>query len=173
MFRIFLFCFLFFVLFMRVDVCLGWLVVFSMSRILNNELYSFFLIFLNLIFYFQTTSISQSVAVFHTLCPYSSYPRLYHSSLVLAPIFLFVFLNTFSVVKKLNDLSFFLVLRHFFCLQLISFKTRQYWEFAKRTFPKFLLITVYCNFLQALVLFLNDSLPFNFILLLMSFLWLT
>ena len=35
----------FFVLFSRMDLCLGWLIVFSISRILNNEVCSFFLIF--------------------------------------------------------------------------------------------------------------------------------
>ena len=84
---------------------------------LIHEMYSFFLIFLNLIFNFQKSRIGLFVTVFLTLCPYSSHYRLYHSSFVLAPTFVFVIL-TFSVVKKLNEFSFFLDLG-FFGLQLI------------------------------------------------------
>ena len=84
---------------------------------LINELYSFFLIFLNLIFNFQKSRIGLFVTVFLTLCPYSSHSRLYHSSFVLTPTFIFVLL-IFSVVKKLNEFSFFLDL-DFFGLQLI------------------------------------------------------
>ena len=54
----FLYFLFFLVLFKRIDLCIGWLVVFSMSRFLNNEMYSFFLIFLNLIFNFQTSRMS-------------------------------------------------------------------------------------------------------------------
>ena len=88
-----------------------------MSRMLINEMYSFFLFFLNLIFYFQKSRVGLFVTVFLTLCPYSSHSRLYHSSFVLAPTFIFVIL-LFSVVKKLNEISFFLDLG-FFGLQLI------------------------------------------------------
>ena len=74
-----------------------------MSRMLINEMYSFFLIFLNLIFNFQKSRIGRFVTVFLTLCPYSSHSHLYHSSFVLlAPTFIFVIL-IFSVVKKLNE----------------------------------------------------------------------
>ena len=83
---------------------------------LINEMYSFFLIFLNLIFNFLKSGIGLFVTVFLTLCPYPSHSRLYHSSFVLAPTFVFVIL-IFSV-KKLNDFSFFLDLG-FFGLQLI------------------------------------------------------
>ena len=111
-FCFFLFCFLF----SKLDFCLEWLVVSSMSRMLINEMYSFFLIFLNLNFNFQKSRIGLFVTVFLTLCPYSSDSRLYHSSFVLAPTFVFVIL-IFSV-KKLNEFSFFLDLG-FFGLQLI------------------------------------------------------
>ena len=47
---------------------------------LTNEMYSFFLIFLNLIFNFQKSRIGLFVTVFLTLYPYSSHSRLYHSS---------------------------------------------------------------------------------------------
>ena len=83
---------------------------------LINEMYSFFLIFLNLI-NFQKSRIGLFVTVFLTLCPYSSHSRLYRSSFVLAPSFIFVIL-IFLVVKKLNEFSFFLDLG-FFGLQLI------------------------------------------------------
>ena len=59
---------------------------------LINEMYSFFLIFLNLIFNVQKSSIGVFVTVFLTLCPYSSHSRLYHSSCVMAPTFVFVIL---------------------------------------------------------------------------------
>ena len=88
-----------------------------MSRMLINEMYSFFLIFLNLIFYFQKSRIGLFVSVFLTLCPYSSHSRLCHSSFLLASTFIFVIL-IFSFVKKLNEFSFFLDLV-FFGLQLI------------------------------------------------------
>ena len=88
-----------------------------MSRMLINEMYSFFLIFLNLVFNFQKSRIGLFVTVFLTLCPYSSHSRLYPSSFVLAPTFVFVIL-TFSVVKKLNEFSFCFDLA-FFGLQLI------------------------------------------------------
>ena len=79
-----------------------------MSRMLINEMYSFFLFFfLNLIFNFQKSRVGLFVTVFLTLCPYSSHSRLYHSSFVLAPTFIFVIL-IFPVVKKLNEISFFL-----------------------------------------------------------------
>ena len=107
-----------FILFSKLDFGLERLVVFSMSRMLINEMYSFFLIFLNLIFNVQESRIGLIVTVFLTLCPYSSHSLLYHSSFVLAPIFVFVIL-IFSVVKKLNEFSFFLNLG-FFGLQLIS-----------------------------------------------------
>ena len=44
----------FFVLFSRMDLCLGWLIFFSISRMLNNEVYSF----LSFIFKFQKWRIS-------------------------------------------------------------------------------------------------------------------
>ena len=87
-----------------------------MSRMLINEMYSFFLIFLNLIFNFQKSRVGLFFTVFLTLCPYSSHSQLYHSSIVLAPTFIFVIL--ILSVKKLNDFSFFLDLG-FFGLQLI------------------------------------------------------
>ena len=105
--------------------------------------------------------------VFLTLCPYSLHSRLFHSSFVLAPTFLFVIL-IFLVVKKLNEFSFFLDLG-FFGLQLIYFKIRHYWDFARKSFPTFLLITIHCNFLPGSVLFLEDFLPLNIILLLLFF----
>ena len=83
---------------------------------LINEMYSFFLI-LNLVFNFQKSRIGLFVTVFLTLCPYSSNSRLYHSSFVLEPTFVFVIL-IFSTVKKLNEFSFSLDLG-FFGLQLI------------------------------------------------------
>ena len=126
-----------------------------------------FLDFLNLIFNFQKSRIGLFVTVFLTLCPYSLHSRLYHSSFVLAPTFIFVIL-IFSVVKILNEFSFFLDLG-FFGLQLIELKIRQYWEFARKSFPTFLLITIHCNFLPVLVLFLDDFLPLNIILLLLFF----
>ena len=128
---------------------------------LINEMYSFFLIFLNLIFNFQKSRIGLFVTVFLKLCPYSSHSCLYHSSFVLLPTFIFVIL-IFSVVKKLHEFSFFLDLG-FFGLQLIKFKIRQYWEFARKSIPTFLLITIHCNFLPGLVLFLDDFLPLNII----------
>ena len=134
-----------------------------MYRMLINEMYSFFLIFLNLIFNFQKSRIGLFVTVFLTLCPYSSHSRLYHSSFVLATTVVFVIL-IFSVVKKLNEFSF-----GFFGLQLISFKIRQYWEFARKSFPTFRVITIHCNFLPSLVLFLDDCLPLIIILLLLFF----
>ena len=73
--------------------------------------------FLNLIFNFQKSRIGLFVTVFLTLCSYFSHFRLYLSSFVLAPTFVFVIL-IFSVVKKLNEFSFFLDLG-FFGLQLI------------------------------------------------------
>ena len=76
-----------------------------------------FLDFLNLIFNFQKSRIGLFVTVFLTLCSYSSHSRLYHPSFVLAPTFIFVIL-IFSVVKILNEFSFFLDLG-FFGLQLI------------------------------------------------------
>ena len=82
-----------------------------MYRMLINEMYSFFLIFLNLIFNFQKSRIGLFVTVFLTLCPFSSHSLLYHSSFVLAPTFIFVIL--ISVVKKLNEFSFFLDLGFF------------------------------------------------------------
>ena len=88
-----------------------------MSRMLINEMYSFFLIFLNLIFNFQKSRFGLFVTVFLTLCPYSSHSRLYHSCFVLAPTFVFVIL-VFLVDKKLNEFRFFLDLG-FFGLQLI------------------------------------------------------
>ena len=106
-----------FILFSKLDFCLEWLVVFSMSRMLINEMYSFFLIFLNLGFNFQKSRIGLFVTVFLTLCPYCSHSRLYHSSFALAPTFVFVIL-IFLVVKKLNEFSFSLDLG-FFGLQLI------------------------------------------------------
>ena len=80
-------------------------------------MYSFFLIFLNLIFNFKKLRIGLFVTVFLIFCPYSSHSRLYHSSFVLASTFIFVIL-IFSFVKKLNEFSFFLDLG-FFGLQLI------------------------------------------------------
>ena len=77
-----------------------------MSRMLANEMYSFFLIFLSLIFNFRKSRIGLFVTVLLTLCPYSSHSRLYHSSFFLAPTFIFVILF-FSVVKKLNENSAF------------------------------------------------------------------
>ena len=62
----------------------------------------------------------------------------------------------FSVVEKLNDFSLFFDFRHFFVLQLISFKIRQYREFAKEPFQELPIITVDCRFLPVLVLVLND-----------------
>ena len=51
MFRMFDFCFFFFFdLFRRIDFCRGCIVVFSMSRMLKNEMVLVFLVFLNLIF---------------------------------------------------------------------------------------------------------------------------
>ena len=85
-----------------------------MSRMLINEMYSFFLIFTN---NFQKSRIGFFVTVFLRLCPYSSHSRLSNSIFVLAPTFVFVIL-IFSVVKKLNEFSFFLDLG-FFGLQLI------------------------------------------------------
>ena len=87
-----------------------------MSRMLINEMYSFFLIFLNLIFNFQKSRICLFVTVFLTLCPYSSHSCLYHSSFFLGPTFIFVIL--ILIVKKLTEFSFFLDLA-FFGLQLI------------------------------------------------------
>ena len=84
---------------------------------LINEMYSFFLIFLILIFNFQKSRIGLFVTVFLTLCPCSSHSRLYHSSFVLAPTFVFVIL-IFSFVKKVNEFSFLLDLG-FFGFQLI------------------------------------------------------
>ena len=136
---------------------------------LNIEMYSFFLIFyliLNLIFNFKKiTKISLFVTVFLTLRSCSLHYSLYCFGFVLAPTFIFVIL-IFSVVKKLNDLSFFLDFRHFFGLQMISFNIRQSWEFARKSFPRLTRITIYCNFLEALVLFLYGFLLLIIILLL-------
>ena len=109
-----------------------------------------FLGLLNLIFNFQKLRISLSVTVFLKLCPYSLHCSLYHSSFVLAPTLIFVIL-IFPVVKKLNVFSIFLDFRHFFGMQLISFNIKQYWEFARKPFPKFLFINIHSNLLQALV----------------------
>ena len=138
-----------------------------MSRMLINEMYSFFLIFLNLIFNFQKSRVGLFVTVFLTLCPYSLHSRLYYSSIIMPPTFIFVIL-IFSVVKKLNEFSFFLDLG-FFGFALIYFKIRQYWEFARKSFPTFLVITIHCNFLPGLVLFLDNFLPLNNILLRLFF----
>ena len=61
--------------------------------------------------------------------------------------------------------AFFLDFCHFFDLQLVSFNIDQYWEFARKSFPKLPLISIFCNFLAALVLFLNDFFPLIFFLL--------
>ena len=54
MFRMFVFCFFFlFDPFCRIDFCLGCILVFSMSRMLKNEMVLVFLIFLNLILEFS------------------------------------------------------------------------------------------------------------------------
>ena len=69
-------------------------------------MYSFFMV---LSIWFLTFKNQELVFVtaFLTLCPYSSHSSLYHSRFVLAPTFILVIL-IFSVVKKLNDFSFFL-----------------------------------------------------------------
>ena len=84
-----------------------------------------FLDFFNWVFNFQLSRIGLFGTVLRTLCSYSSLNSLYHSSFVLAPAFVFVIL-IFSLVKKLNDFSFFLDFRHCSGLQLISFNIRQY-----------------------------------------------
>ena len=60
MFRCFVFSLIsiFLILFKRIDLRIGWLVIFAMSRMLNNEMCSFFLIFFNLIFNFQKSRMS-------------------------------------------------------------------------------------------------------------------
>ena len=103
--------------------------------------------------------------MFLTFCPYSFTSNLYLSSFVVAPTFINVLL-IFSVIKKWNVFNFFLDFRHFFGLQLVSFNIRQYWEFTRKVFSK---ISTYYHLLQffpASVLFLDDFLPLNFILLL-------
>ena len=136
-----------FVLFRMIDLCIGWVVIFSLSRMLNGEMYSFFLIFY---FGFQKSRMCLLRCSLH--CAHIL------NSLVTIILALFWHLHLFSVycffsvVKKLNDFRFFLDFRHFFGLQLISFNIRQYWEFASKSFPKFTLTTFYCNFLPALVL---------------------
>ena len=92
-----------------------------------------FLVFFNIDLTFKNQE-CLSVTVFLKLSPYSSHSRLYLSSFFLAPTFIFVIL-IFSVIK-LNDFSF-LHFHHFFGLQLISFNIRQYWEFVRKSFPKF------------------------------------
>ena len=72
-----------------------------------NSAFSCFILFSKLDFCYGVPSI---VSIFSHSC-------LYHSSFVLAPTFIFVIL-IFSVVKKLNEFSFFLDLG-FFGLQLI------------------------------------------------------
>ena len=160
-FHMFEFCFFFFVMFRKMDFCLRWLVVVSMSRMLNNGSDSF--LFFNLIFNFQKSRLS-FVTVFLTLCLYSSHYCLYHFSFVMAPTNIFVLLLSFSVSRKLHDFSFLLGFRHFFGLQLVSFNMWQYWEFARKPSLKFPL-SIFRYFLPALLLFLNDSLHLNFILL--------
>ena len=99
-----------------------------------------------------------------TLCPCSSHSSLYSSSFLLTPTFIFVVL-IFSVSRKLNGFSFLLDFCHFFGLQFVSFNIRQYCEFASKPFSKFPLISIFCMFFSALVLFLSNFLPSNFILL--------
>ena len=126
MFCKFDFCFFFLsALFSRMDLCLGSLIVISLSQMLYNEIYWFFLIFLNLVFNFQKSRISLFVTVFLflTLCPYSSHSNLYHSSFVLKPTIIFVILVFFVIliVKILNEFSFFLDFCYFFGLQFLWF----------------------------------------------------
>ena len=116
LFRMSEFCFFLFYSVQQVGF-LSRMTRFFLSRMLINEMYSFFLIFLILIFNFQKSRIGLFVMVFLTLCPYSSHSRLFRSSFVLAPTFIFVIL-IFSVVKKLNEFSLFVYLG-FFGLQLI------------------------------------------------------
>ena len=104
MFYVWILLFVSFVPFRRMDLCLRWLVVFSMSRMLNNEMYSFFWIFLNLSFNLQKSRISLFITALLALCSYSSHAVLCHPSFVLAPTFIFVIL-IFSV-KKFLDLAF-------------------------------------------------------------------
>ena len=87
------------------------------------------------------------VTAFLTLCPHSSHSSLYYSRFVLAPTLVLAIL-IFSVVEKLNDFCFFLDFRHFFGLQLISFKIRQYWEFARKPFRNFALYTTFWFFFR-------------------------
>ena len=72
----------------------------------------------------------------------------------------------------MNDSSFLLDFRHFVGLQLVSFNIRQgsNWSLLEICLQNFPIICMYCNFFPALVFFSNDFLPFNVILLLMSFL---
>ena len=96
-----IYAFSFFDLFRRIDFCLGCIVVFSMSRMLKNEMGLVFLVFLTLIFKlskllnfdlnFQKSRISPCYGVL-TLCPYCSHSSLDHSSSVLAPTFILVLL---------------------------------------------------------------------------------
>ena len=167
MFRIYEFYFfLFFVLFRRIDLCIGWLVIFSMSWMLNNEMYLFFLIFLNWFLTFKNQE-RLFVTVFLTLCQYLYY-RKYHSSFVLAPTFIFGML-IFRVVKNEWFQLFFLDFRHFFGLQTFSINIRQYWEFDSKLFLKFPVMTNYYSFLPASVLIKTIFCLWIFCCL--SFLW--
>ena len=168
MFRFYEFCFfLFFVLFRRIDLCIGWLVIFSMSWMLNNEMYSFFLNFWNWYLTFKNEE-CLFVTVFLTLCRYSSHSSLYLCSFVLAPTFIFGIL-IFSVVKN-EWFRLFLRFSSFlwFAIDFIQHKAvLSVWQQALCK------ISTYDYLLQlssGLGNILTDFLPLN-ILLLMSFLW--
>ena len=106
------FCFSFFDFFRRMDFCLGWLIVFSMSPMLNNEMYSFFFIFSIWFFTFKNQELV-FFTVFFTFWPYCSHSILYHFNFVLAPSFILEIL-IFSVAKELNDFRVFFDVRPFF-----------------------------------------------------------
>ena len=147
MFRIYEFCFfLFFVLFRRIDFCIGWLVIFSMSWMLNNEMYSFFLNFLNWVYIFNNQ-------VFLRCFLHCAHTLHILVSIILVLSWHLHFISVYWFFSFKNwIISAFSYFRHFFGLQLISFNMRQYWEFDYKLFPKFPLMTIYCSLLPAWVL---------------------
>ena len=147
-------------------LCFGRLVVFPMSRPLNNEIYSFFLIFS---IWFSTFKNQELIFLLRCSLHYVHFRHILVCIIFALSWYLLLFpLYWFFQLKNWMTSEF----RNFFGLQLISFNIRQYWEFARKPFPKFSLISVYCHFASGLIIFKRFFLSLIIILFLMSFLWL-
>ena len=85
-------------LFRRMHLCLGWLVVFSMSRMLKTGLFSCYLIFLfcNLTFKNQELIFLLRSSLH---CAHFLYILVYHSSFVQTLLFIFILLIFFQLIK--------------------------------------------------------------------------